>query len=136
MRVPFAVIGISLCAAASPATAQSVADASSIHEFQIEASHSAVGFAIGFVGLPVRGTFDEVSGTIAYNPDRPEASTVTVAIATGSLHTGSEHRDGHLKSSDFFDARKYPVILFRSTGITRDSRGFWMHGNLRMHGVT
>jgi polyisoprenoid-binding protein YceI len=95
-----------------------------------------VGFSIGFVGLPVRGTFDDASGTIVYVPGRPEASAVTVAIATASVHTGSAHRDGHLKSSDFFDAAKYPTILFQSTGIEKRGSRLIMHGNLRMHGVT
>jgi polyisoprenoid-binding protein YceI len=105
-------------------------------EFQIEASHSTVGFSIGFVGLPVRGTFDDVSGTVFYAPKRPETSGVTVVIQTSSIHTGSEHRDGHLKSSDFFDAAKFPVILFQSTRITRQGSRAMMHGNLTMHGVT
>lgn len=105
-------------------------------EFQIEASHSTVAFSIGFVGLPVRGSFDEISGTIFYVPGRPEASAVTVVIPTSTIHTGSEHRDGHLKSSDFFDAARYPTILFQSTRIERRGARLVMHGNLRMHGVT
>jgi polyisoprenoid-binding protein YceI len=118
------------------ASAQAAIDARSFREFQIESAHSAVGFSIGFVGLPVRGTFDEVKGTIVYAAHRPEASAVTIAIPTASLHTGSEHRDGHLKSSDFFDAKQFPVILFQSTRITRERGKLVMHGNLRMHGVT
>ncbi|HUQ98239.1 MAG TPA: YceI family protein [Gemmatimonadaceae bacterium] len=102
----------------------------------MESSHSRVAFSIAFVGLPVRGSFDDVGGVIVYAAKRPEASSVTVAIATSSLHTGSEHRDGHLKSSDFFDAKRFPTILFQSTGISRLGDKLVMHGRLRMHGVT
>lgn len=118
------------------ASCQAAIDARSFREFQIESAHSVVGFSIGFVGLPVRGTFDDVRGTIVYAARRPEASAVTIAISTASLHTGSEHRDGHLKSSDFFDAKQFPVILFQSTRITRERGKLVMHGNLSMHGVT
>jgi polyisoprenoid-binding protein YceI len=136
MRAPLALLALCFGVPAQSAIGQSAADATVVNEFDIEASHSAVSFSIGFVGLPVRGTFDDVNGTIVYAPHQPESSSVTVAIATSSIHTGSEHRDAHLKSSDFFDAKKYPVILFRSTGIARTPQGLQMSGTLRMHGVT
>lgn len=120
------------------AEAQSIAyaDGKAGREFSIESSHSQVAFSIGFVGLPVRGTFDDIEGTILYVPGKPEVSAVTVVIPTSSLHTGSEHRDGHLKSSDFFDVAQYPTIVFQSTRIEKRGAQLVMHGNLRMHGVT
>src|SRR4051812_43674263 len=129
-----ALLGVAL----QPAVAQQrvTVASSQPQEFQIEASHSTVAFSIGFVGLPVRGTFDDIEGPIVYVSGRPEASAVTVASGTASVHTGSEHRDGHLKSSDFFDAVKYPTILFQSTGIEKRGERMIMRGNLRMHGVT
>lgn len=119
-------------------SAQAVAslDRTGAREFQIEAAHTTVGFSIGFVGMPVRGTFDNVGGTIVYASGRPDESAVTVSIPTSGIHTGSEHRDGHLKSSDFFDAAQYPTIVFQSTTIERRGSRLIMHGNLRMHGVT
>jgi polyisoprenoid-binding protein YceI len=125
-------ISVAVAGAQAPVAANSTA----AREFAIESSHSQVGFSIGFVGLPVRGTFDGVDGTIVYVPGRPEASAVTVVIPTSGIHTGSEHRDNHLKSSDFFDAAQYPTIVFQSTRVERRGPQLIMHGNLRMHGVT
>ena len=138
MRSATLVVLLAGAAALEGASAQAVAslDRTGGREFQIEASHSMVGFSIGFVGLPVRGTFDEVGGIIFYAPKRPDASAVTVAIKTSSIHTGSDHRDGHLKSSDFFDAAQFPVIRFQSTRIEKRGSRSVMHGNLTMHGVT
>lgn len=124
------VIGTAKAQSASPVVG------SGGHEFQIEQSHSTVGFSIGFVGLPIRGTFDDVSGTILYVAGRPEASSVTVSIATASIHTGSEHRDGHLKSSDFLDTAKYPMMVFQSTGVEKRGGSLIMRGILQLHGVT
>lgn len=129
------VAGIAGIGSASAQTVSSL-DRTGAREFQIEAAHTMIGFSIGFVGLPVRGTFDAVGGTIVYAPGHPEASAVTVAIPTASIHTGSEHRDGHLKSSDFFDTAQYPTIVFQSTRIERRGTPLVMHGNLRMHGIT
>jgi polyisoprenoid-binding protein YceI len=138
MRSTKLLVLLASAAAFEGTSAQTVAsvDRTGAREFQIEASHSSVGFSIGFVGMPIRGTFDDVSGVILYAPKRPDASGVTVAIQTSSIHTGSDHRDGHLKSSDFFDAVRFPVILFQSTKIERRGSRTLMRGNLTMHGIT
>ena len=73
-------------------------------EYRIEAAHSMVGFSIGFLGHPVHGRFDDVRGMIVYASGNPTSSSVTVAVGTKSINTGSAHRDEHLRSSDFFDA--------------------------------
>src|SRR5678815_2433922 len=50
---------------------------------------------------------------------------------------GVEERDTHLKSPEFFDAAKYPVITFVSSGLRKASAtSYSVTGNLTMHGVT
>jgi polyisoprenoid-binding protein YceI len=105
-------------------------------DFRIESAHSNVGFSIGFLGFPVRGQFDDVRGVIAYRAGNPQQSSVSVVIPVKSLSTGSQHRDEHLRSADFFDAEKYPFITFHSTSIAREGKEWAMHGPLTMHGVT
>jgi polyisoprenoid-binding protein YceI len=136
-----AALAAAASGAATPVAAQGCAgDACArpaVREFRLDAAHSAVAFAIGFLGHPVRGRFDDVRGTIVYAPGAPEASSVTVAIRTASLATGSAHRDEHLRSADFFDAATHPVILFRSRRVRPAAGGgFVVTGPLTMHGVT
>jgi polyisoprenoid-binding protein YceI/phage terminase small subunit len=107
-----------------------------VREFRIDAGHSDVAFSIGFLGHPVRGRFDDVRGTIVYAPGNPAASGVTVVVGVKSIATGSTHRDEHLRSPDFFDAAKYPVIVFRSATIAARGASFVVTGPLTMHGVT
>ena len=107
-----------------------------VRDFRIEAAHSHVAFSIGFLGFPVRGRFDEVRGTIAYVPGRLEESSVTAVIPVREINTGSQHRDAHLRSADFFDAERYPNIMFRSTAMTRSTSGLVMSGDLTIRGVT
>src|SRR5260221_4401587 len=136
MRTITAVAAIS-CLITPSVNAQLVSTASAgFREFRIESAHSEVGFTIGFLGHPVHGRFDDVRGTIVYVAGKPSASAVTASIATASINTGSQHRDGHLKSPDFFDAEKFPTILFQSASIQLVRGGLVARGNLTMHGVT
>jgi polyisoprenoid-binding protein YceI len=108
----------------------------SFREYRVEAAHSSIAFDIAFLGHPVHGRFDDVRGTIVYTPHDLTQSSVTVAIATSSINTGSKHRDDHLRSSDFLDATTYPTIFFTSRTIHRTPRGLVVIGPLVMHGVT
>jgi polyisoprenoid-binding protein YceI len=113
-----------------------VTSASPAREYRIDTSHTDVTFSIGFLGHPVRGRFDDVRGTITYAPENPSASGVTVVIATKSISTGSAHRDAHLRSPDFFDAPRYPAIVFHSTSIAARGSTLIATGTLNMHGIT
>jgi polyisoprenoid-binding protein YceI len=116
-----------------------VKPATAVRDFQVEAAHSSVGFSIGFLGFPVRGRFDELRGTVAYDARDVTASSIAVAIPVKGLSTGSKHRDEHLLSSDFFDAARFPYIVFQSKRVTRTAGGrggYAVTGSLAMHGVT
>ncbi len=81
----------------------------------IDLSHSHVQFAVRHMMIStVRGEFERFSGTIDFDPERPEATRVYAEIESASLNTRDETRDNHLRSADFFDAEKYPVITFES----------------------
>ena len=105
--------------------------------FDLDADHSEIGFSVGFMGLStVRGAFADYRGTIMVTEDDPARSSVSVVIRAASINTNSVQRDRHLRSPDFFDVEKYPVIVFRSTSITRSADGFVATGPLTMHGIT
>jgi len=54
-----------------------------------------------------------------------------------SIDTDVEERDTHLKSADFFDAAKYPDIIFKSTAFEKVSdKKYKVTGDLTFHGVT
>lgn len=124
---------LALCPALAPAQHAAAARA---REFRVEAAHSQVTFSVGFVGFPVRGRFDDVKGVLLYAAGHPESSSVTVAIATRSISTGSTHRDEHLRSDDFLDAAKHPTILFQSRSVRRVGDRLEVTGALSLHGVT
>lgn len=105
-------------------------------KYEIDAAHSKVGFEIAHLVISsVEGRFEKFSGNISVG-EKPEASQVTVQIETGSIDTGMERRNNHLRSPDFFDAAKYPIMTFKSKKISMDDSAFKITGDLTMHGVT
>src|SRR5690625_7139509 len=83
----------------------------------------------------VRGTFNEVAGTITIG-ETIEESSVEAEVQAASVHTRNEGRDEHLRSADFFDVEKFPVWTFKSTALRPDGDEFEMDGDLTIHGVT
>jgi polyisoprenoid-binding protein YceI len=104
----------------------------------IDAAHSQVEFAVRHLMIStVRGRFAGVKGTVVSDDSDLGTAQVDVTIDVHTLDTLEAQRDAHLKSPDFFDAEKFPVLTFKSTRLT-DLRGdrFKVVGDLTMHGVT
>lgn len=106
-------------------------------KFNIDKTHSQAGFAVRHFFSKVPGRFNELSGTILFDQKNLAASSVDVTIPVASINTENEKRDGHLKTSDFFDATTYPNITFKSTKVVpgKDNK-FQVEGDLTMRGVT
>jgi polyisoprenoid-binding protein YceI len=108
-----------------------------VRRFDIDFPHSAVGFTVRFMGLSnVRGAFSQFGGTIMYDTVDARRSSVSVVIQAKSINTNTESRDKDLRSENFFDVEKYPLITFRSDRIDKTKTGFVARGPLTMHGVT
>jgi polyisoprenoid-binding protein YceI len=105
--------------------------------YVIDGAHSNVAFSVHqFIGT-TKGKFTECSGTIEIDREHPERSTVTAQIPVKSIDTQIQKRDDHLRSPEFFDAARYPQIIFKSRSVkqTGPQAGDIM-GDLTMHGVT
>ena len=103
----------------------------------LDASHSHVGFAVRHLMISnVRGEFTKLEGSASYDAARPEATTVNVKIDVASVNTREEKRDAHLRSADFFDAEKFPHLVFVSTSARKKGDGLEIVGDLTIHGVT
>jgi polyisoprenoid-binding protein YceI len=106
--------------------------------YQIDAAHSSVQFSVRHLMVSnVRGSFSGVSGTVIYDPAAPGETTIDATIDLNTVNTNDEKRDGHLKSPDFFDVAKYPVMSFKSKHVaTHPSGDHHVTGDLTLHGVT
>lgn len=107
-------------------------------KWSIDPAHTSVTFGVRHMMVStVRGEFQRVTGTVTWDPARPEATTIEASIDVASLSTREAQRDAHLKSADFLDVEKYPTIEFRSRGASRNAAGgVAIAGELTIHGTT
>lgn len=100
--------------------------------------HSSVSFTVRhMVVAKVNGDFKDFDGTVEFDGQNVESGSVNVTIQVASIETENEKRDNHLKSADFFDVEKYPLMTFRSGKIVKgEGPDFKMTGDLTIRDVT
>ncbi len=103
----------------------------------IDGSHTTASFTVRHMMITnVRGEFQKVSGTVQWDPAKPEATKVQASLEVASISTREAQRDAHLKSADFFDAEKFPTIDFVSKSLRLADKGYELVGDLTIHGTT
>ncbi len=126
-----------LVLAALLALPAAVGAAPDVTEWNVDPNHSEVNFQVRHFFTPVTGTFQEFEIEFLFDPDNPAASSVTATIPVGSISTGNERRDNHLKSGDFFEAEAHPTMTFVSERVEAMSDSEWVaHGTLTIKGVS
>ncbi|MEV8454395.1 YceI family protein [Streptomyces sp. NPDC052095] len=86
-------------------------------DYTIDPAHSSIGFTVRHAMVTnVRGSFGDHEGVLKLDGSDPSNSTASIDVRIASVDTGIADRDGHLVSGDFFDAEKFPLMTFRSTG--------------------
>jgi polyisoprenoid-binding protein YceI len=105
--------------------------------FKFDQKGSTIGFEVHHLLGKATGQFHRFSGTIDLDRDNPERSSVSARIEVASIDTGIQKRDNHLRSADFFDVAKFPLITFKSRSVKRPGeRSGDVSGDFTMHGVT
>lgn len=106
--------------------------------YNIDPTHSGVQFQIRHLMIStVRGSFTGLKGTVTHDTEDPSNTTIEAEVRVDSITTNDEKRDGHLKSPEFFDTAKYPVMTYKSTKVTaKGDGGYTVNGDLTLHGVT
>jgi polyisoprenoid-binding protein YceI len=122
--------------AALPLLVAGIAQADSV-EWKLDLSHTSIGFSVPhLVVSSVDGRFKEASATVKLDDADLTKSEVSVTINAGSVDTGDAKRDEHLRGADFFDAKKFPTLSFKSTKISKAGKGYTLTGNLTIRDVT
>lgn len=106
--------------------------------YKVDPVHSSILFRVKHLGISyVYGRFHNPSGTVKFDERAPENGLVTISAKVQDIDTGNTQRDDHLKSPDFFDAEKFPLISFKSRGTEqRDDDLYDVAGDMTVHGVT
>jgi len=107
-------------------------------KWSIDPTHSNLGFKIKHLMISnVSGSFKNFQAEVDAGGTDFSSAEINLSAEIGSITTGNEQRDAHLRNADFFEADKFPELVFKSTKITKkDSENFDLYGELTLKGIT
>ncbi|MEK7801585.1 MAG: YceI family protein [Pseudomonadota bacterium] len=83
------------------------------------------------------GKFATVTGTVTLDEEHPAASVVDVTVNTGSVVTGIDLFNEHLRGANFFQSEKFPTAKFVSTKVDVTGKDIaTVTGDLTLLGIT
>ncbi len=107
--------------------------------YVLDPAHTSVVWRISHAGISnYTARFDDIRGTLFFDPFAPQNSRVDIIIDPTSVSTGDAEFDETIaESGNYFNVGKHPQIRFISTSIqiTGDNAGLIM-GNLTFRGQT
>ena len=109
-----------------------------VSEFAVDSVHSGAFFGVRHFGVSnFYGRFNHVEGTIRYDPEDLASSSVEIRVRADSVDTNAADRDEHLKGPDFFNAKRYPWLSFKSTKVEKgEGDTLKVTGDLSIRGKT
>lgn len=107
-------------------------------KWKVDRSHTMINFTVTHMMISeVNGQFKDFDATIENTREDFTDAKINVSIKAKSIDTGTEGRDKHLRSADFFNADVDSIITFVSSKVERSGNDmFKIYGQLTMRGVT
>jgi polyisoprenoid-binding protein YceI len=104
----------------------------------IDPAHTVSGFTVRHMMITnVTGVFETTRGTIEYVPGEPTSVKAEITVETKSVNTRHGRRDNDLRSDNFLNAERFPVITFKSKRVQNvKAGGFELVGDLTIRDVT
>lgn len=106
--------------------------------YSIDTMHSEIAFIVRHMMFAkVRGKFNTWTAQFSYDAADPTRSSVEVEVDVGSVDTGQDQRDAHLRAGDFFNAEKFPKMTFKSKRVEAAGTGrYKVTGDLTIRDAT
>lgn len=107
-------------------------------EYRVDPSHSSLIFKVNHMGAGnVFGAIPDLSGTLTYDAGNVANCAVSITAKPESLTTFNQRRDTHLKSADFFSAKEFPTVTFKSVSWKKvDDTTYEVRGDFTLLGIT
>ena len=106
-------------------------------DFNLDNSHASLIFGVSHFGYSYTyGRFNKMGGQFSFDKANLPAAKFEFTIDASSVDTNDAKRDEHLRGPDFFDAKQFPTIKFKSKSITPTEAGMDVVADVTMHGVT
>lgn len=131
MKSPRLLLALALCLMVGGSSA------AANETFKFDQARSTITFQVRHLLGTAKGKFTRFNGTIEVDRENPEKSSVVATIQAASIDTANAKRDEHLQTADFFNARQYAEITFKSRRVKKTGPNAGeITGDLTMHGVT
>lgn len=103
----------------------------------MDTSHSEIHFKVKHMMVStVTGAFREFEGSMEMDGEHLTGADIQFSASIDSIDTNNEQRDVHLKSDDFFNAAKFPIMKFKSTDMIKISEGkYKLSGELTIRDI-
>jgi polyisoprenoid-binding protein YceI len=126
----WAVAGFALVMLAGSAVWADTYNLDPVHSMTVfRIHHFNAGYTYGLIGGP--------TGTFTYDPADPSTLAFTVSVSLDHLDTQSDRRDADIKGPDWFNAKQFPTIDFKSTSVKKTGdTTYAVTGDFTLHGVT
>jgi polyisoprenoid-binding protein YceI len=101
-------------------------------------NHAQLHFSVMHFGIThIEGIFKTFEvGLISEKKDFTDAK-IEMTADVKSINTQVEMRDDDLKSNNWFDAEKFPALIFKSKSFSKvKGNNYKLSGNITMHGIT
>ncbi len=109
-----------------------------LQSWNIDGVHSKIRFSARHMVISeVEGQFNKFDFSFSIEGDDLTTSQIELTIDANSVDTRNNDRDNHLRSSDFFDVKKYPEIKFKSSSVKKvNDEKYKLTGDLTIKDIT
>ena len=104
-------------------------------EFKLTGDNTTVKFLGSKKDGKHQGSFPKLAGSFSVDGDVTKAR-LEVTLDIDAMTTDTAKLTAHLKSPDFFDAKRFTEAKFVSKSIKAGADGYVVSGDLTLHGVT
>jgi polyisoprenoid-binding protein YceI len=101
--------------------------------WRLDPVHSTVGFEVDYLAGTFRGHFREVEAQLAVADD---SAALEGRAKVASVDVKDENLAAHLQSPDFFDAERFPELVFAADDVSLDGEAVTIQGEITIKGVT
>jgi len=123
----FCILGTLVCSSLSQAQAP---------VFEVTPIDSSIKFHVK-ASVKIAGKFDRWDAKLTFTSPDETTGALEITIQAASVDTGSGLKNGKLKSKDFFDVERNPLIMFKSTKFVRTGpHTFEVDGDFTIRGVS
>ena len=103
----------------------------------IASDKAEVKFVSKQMNVPVDGRFKKVSGTLDFDPEKPETAKAQVSVDLTSIDMGFEDVEKEAQRPLWFNTAKFPHATFSSTAVKPAGPGkYEVAGKLTIKGIT